>query len=119
MCIRDSGQRFVPRLGLDYCQLGVAVFQYIVRRQRLAPLAASLDAAQCDRILAPDAAAFDHAPACGFQAVSYTHLDVYKRQQQDDVADVAGIYTGGELLRGGQDGGDGLFVVLKLSLIHI
>jgi hypothetical protein len=33
--------------------------------------------------------------------------------QQDDVADVAGIDTGGELLGGGEDGGDGFLVVLE------
>ena len=32
---------------------------------------------------------------------------------QDDVADVAGIYAGGEFLRRGQDRGDGFLVVLK------
>jgi hypothetical protein len=34
---------------------------------------------------------------------------------QDDIADVAGIDASGELLRGGQDGRDGLFVVLKVA----
>ena len=39
------------------------------------------------------------------------------RAHQDDVADVAGIHAGGELLRSGQDGRDGLFVVLKIAQV--
>src|ERR1035437_5562898 len=34
---------------------------------------------------------------------------------QDDVADVAGVHAGGELLRGREDGGDGFFVVLEVA----
>ena len=36
---------------------------------------------------------------------------------QHDVADVAGIHAGRELLRRGQDRGDGLFVVLKVAQV--
>ena len=35
------------------------------------------------------------------------------RAHQDDIADIRGIHPSGELLRGGQDGGDGLFIILK------
>ena len=37
------------------------------------------------------------------------------RTHEDDVADIAGIHAGGELLRGGQNRGDGLFIVLKIA----
>ena len=57
------GQRLVPRLGLDHRQLGVAEFQNVVRRQRLAALARALQPTERDRVFAPDAAAIDHAPA--------------------------------------------------------
>ena len=36
------------------------------------------------------------------------------RAHQDDVANVAGIHAGRELLRGGQNRRNGLFVVLKV-----
>ena len=36
---------------------------------------------------------------------------------QHDVADIPCIHAGGELLRGGQDGGDGLLVVLELPQV--
>ena len=39
------------------------------------------------------------------------------RAHQHDVADVAGIHAGGELLRGGQDRRDGLFVVLEVAQV--
>ena len=39
------------------------------------------------------------------------------RPHQHDVADVAGIDAGRELLRGGQDGRDGLLVVLKVAQV--
>ena len=39
------------------------------------------------------------------------------RAHQHDVADVAGIHAGRELLRGGQDGRDGLLVVLKIAQV--
>ena len=39
------------------------------------------------------------------------------RAHQHDVADVAGIHAGRELLRGGQDRGDGLLVVLEVAQV--
>ena len=39
------------------------------------------------------------------------------RAHQDDVADVAGVHAGGELLRCGQDRRDGLLVVLKVAQV--
>ena len=41
------------------------------------------------------------------------------RPHQHDVADVAGIHAGGELLRSGQDGRDGLLVVLELAQVLV
>ena len=37
------------------------------------------------------------------------------RAHENDVADVARVHTGGEFLGSGQDGGNGLFVILKLA----
>ena len=59
------GQRFVPRLGLDDGQLGVAIDQHVIGGERLAAPPVAFDAAQRDRILAPNAAALDDAPAGG------------------------------------------------------
>lgn len=56
------GQFLVPRLGLDHGQLRVAIFQNVNGGERLAALAVAFDAPGRNRILAPDAAAFDHAP---------------------------------------------------------
>jgi len=39
------------------------------------------------------------------------------RTHEDDVAYIAGIHTGGKLVRGGQDGGDGFLVVLKFAQV--
>ena len=39
------------------------------------------------------------------------------RAHQDNVTNVAGVHTGGELLRGGQDGRNGLFVVLEIAQV--
>ena len=58
---------FGDRLGFDGGELGVAKFENIVRLERLAASAAPLDAAGADEVFAPDAGAFDHAPACGGQ----------------------------------------------------
>ena len=41
------------------------------------------------------------------------------RAHQDDVANVAGIHAGRELLRGGQNRRDGLFVVLKVAQVLV
>ena len=41
------------------------------------------------------------------------------RSHQDDVADIARIHAGRELLRGGENGRDGLFVVLKVAQVLI
>ena len=41
------------------------------------------------------------------------------RAHQHDVADVAGIHAGRELLRGGQDGRDGLLVVLEVPQVLV
>ena len=57
------GQFFVPRLGLDDGQLGVAIVQHVIGGERLAASPVAFDAARRDRIFAPDAAALDHAPA--------------------------------------------------------
>ncbi|MDZ4800714.1 MAG: hypothetical protein SGI92_21350 [Bryobacteraceae bacterium] len=57
------GQFFIPGLGLVQGQLGVAIFQNVIRLQRLAAFAVAFDAAQRDGIFAADAAALDHAPA--------------------------------------------------------
>ena len=39
------------------------------------------------------------------------------RTHEDDIADVARIHAGGKFLRGGQNGGDGLFVILKFAQV--
>jgi hypothetical protein len=39
--------------------------------------------------------------------------------EEDDVADVAGVDAGGEFLGGGEDGGDGLFVVLEVAEVEV
>ncbi len=57
------GQRLIPCFGFDNRQLDVAVFEDIVCGQRLATLASSFQATERNRILAPDATAFDDAPA--------------------------------------------------------
>ena len=49
--------------------------------------------------------------ACGAQPVSYTHLDVYKRQTQD----AAGMIAEGRAIYAL----DPAHMVVKLSLIHI
>ena len=41
----------------------IAIDQHVIGGERLAAPPVAFDAAQRDRILAPDAAAFDHAPA--------------------------------------------------------
>ena len=62
-CATPSVSGFVPRLGLDDGQLGVAIDQHVIGGERLAAPPVAFDAAQRDRIFAPDAAAFDHTPA--------------------------------------------------------
>ena len=62
-CATPSVSGFVPRLGLDDGELGVAIDQHVVGGERLAAPAVAFDAAERDRILAPDAAALDDAPA--------------------------------------------------------
>ena len=57
------GQRFIPRLGLDDGELGVAIDQHVIGGERLAAPPVAFDAAERDRVFAPDAAAFDDAPA--------------------------------------------------------
>jgi hypothetical protein len=59
------GQFLVPGLGLHHRQFGIAVFEHVVRAQGLAALARALQPPKRDRVLAPDAAAFDPAPAGG------------------------------------------------------
>ena len=61
------GQRFIPRLGLDDGELGVAILKHVIGGERLAASPVAFDAAERDRIFAPDAAAFDDAPARRFQ----------------------------------------------------
>jgi hypothetical protein len=57
------GQRLVPGLGLDHRQLGVAVLQHVVGVSALPRLPWPSMRPGRDRVLAPDAAALDHAPA--------------------------------------------------------
>ena len=61
------GQRLVPRLGLDDGELGVAIDQHVIGGERLAAPSVAFEAARRDGVFAPDAAAFDHAPARRFQ----------------------------------------------------
>jgi hypothetical protein len=81
------GQRLVPRLRLDRCQPGVAKLEHVVGGERFAPVAVTLDPAECDRVLAPDAATFDDAPAgcrqCGVDVFGsgfgFVHIVVSRR----------------------------------------
>ena len=57
----------VPRLCLDHSQLSIAILQHIVGRERLAPLAITLQPPQGDGVLAANAAAWGNAPASGHQ----------------------------------------------------
>ena len=47
------GQFFVPRLGLVHSQLGVAIFQHVIRGERLPAPTVAFDAAQRDGIPVP------------------------------------------------------------------
>jgi len=60
------GQLLVQRLGFDDAELGIAIFQHVIGGERLAAFAVALEAAGSDGILAPEAAAFDDAPAGRF-----------------------------------------------------
>ena len=55
----------------------------------------------------------------GVWAVSYTHLDVYKRQGCGNVVNLKGFHHFHASERGGKGGGDFLFKAPELSLIHI
>ena len=57
------GHLFVPGLGLDDGEFVIAIDQDVIGSERLAASAVAFEATQRDRIFAPDAAAFDHAPA--------------------------------------------------------
>ena len=58
------GQCFVPRLGFHHAELGVAILQHVIRRERFAAWPpVTFDATGRNRILAPDAAALHHAPS--------------------------------------------------------
>ena len=61
------GIGLVPCLGLHHGQFGVAVHQYIVGNVSLGPLGVALQSAQSDAMLAQNAAAIHHAPACRLQ----------------------------------------------------
>ena len=68
---RDAfGERFIPGLGLDHSEPGVAVDEDVVGSQRLAPPPVSLDAAERDRVFPLDAAAFDRARPAALRAGS-------------------------------------------------
>ena len=60
-------QFLVQSLGFEDAELGVAILQHVIRRKRLAAPPVAFEAAQRDRILAPDAAALDDTPARRFQ----------------------------------------------------
>jgi hypothetical protein len=45
--------RFHP-VGFDHAELGVAIFQNIIRRERFAALAVALDTTECDGIFTPE-----------------------------------------------------------------
>ena len=57
------GQRLIPRLGLDDGQLGVPIDQHVIGAERLAAPPLAFEPAERDRVLPPDPAALDHAPA--------------------------------------------------------
>jgi len=59
--------RFVPGLGFNYRQLGVAVNQHVVGNLGLGAHAAALQPPLGDTKLAPHHTAFHYAPACGRQ----------------------------------------------------
>ena len=59
---------FVPSLGLDDGEFVIAMDQNVIGGEGLTASAVAFNAAQRDRIFAPDAAAFDHAPACRRQS---------------------------------------------------
>lgn len=60
-------QRFTPGLGLDDGKFGVSIFKDVIRRERFAAPPLTFDATRRNRILAPDAAALNDAPARCFQ----------------------------------------------------
>src|SRR6185437_13121931 len=64
------GQGFVPGLGLDHAELVRAIFEDVIGDERLGAAAKTFDAAEGDRVFAPDAAAFDDAPARRLRAGS-------------------------------------------------
>ena len=57
------GQRLVPGLGLDDCQLAIAMDEDVVGGELRAAVAMALDAAWRDRVLAKDATTLDQTPA--------------------------------------------------------
>ena len=61
------GEGDVPGFGFDDGEPAVAVFEDVIRDERFGALSAAFDAAGGDGEFAPDAAAFDDAPARRFQ----------------------------------------------------
>ena len=65
------GERLVPRFGLDDGELGIAVFEDVIRAERVAVPDISgdtaFDATGRNPVVTPDAAAVGHAPSCRFQ----------------------------------------------------
>ena len=57
----------VPCFSFDHCQLGIAILQHIVSRERLAPFTVAFQSPQGDGVLAANAAAWGDAPASGHQ----------------------------------------------------
>ena len=87
----SGGQWFVPGFGLDHRQLGMAILQHIVGRERLAALAVTLQPPQGDGVFPANAAARSHPPASGHQhgvdmiaaGFGFVHLRLTCETQKD------------------------------------
>ncbi len=61
------GQRLIPGFGFDGGEFGVAVDEDVVGEEGFGAASEAFEAAEGDGIFAHDAAAFDYAPAGGFE----------------------------------------------------
>ncbi|HLS81163.1 MAG TPA: hypothetical protein VK025_07155 [Steroidobacter sp.] len=65
--LHSERQRLIPRFGFNDGQTGVAIDEQVIGGERLRSPPMPLQSPKGDRVLAPYAAAFNHAPACRFQ----------------------------------------------------
>jgi hypothetical protein len=90
------GDLFVPSLRLDNGEFVIAMDQHVVGGERLTPSAVAFNPAESDRIFAPDAASFDHAPArrreCGVDmlgsGLGFVHRRVSRSPTGNSVSDL-------------------------------